>query len=152
MDPEDQSPISVTVEEAPDLEAAAAVHAEAATDQTEVLADAQVAVAEIEAEKEIAIAAIAADVASEEIEARSDERIQTLEMELAECRTTITDLITELETLRAQLIPPKSETLEESPETLLPGNVVNDATPASPESLPAPEPEPPRKTPKLRWI
>lgn len=152
MDPENESPVAVTVVEAPDAEAAAQVTAQAHIDQTEIIADAQIAAAEIEAEKEIAIAAIAADVASEQIAAQSDEQIQSLEMELAECRTTITNLITEMETLRAQLTPPKSEMSEPNPETLLPENVVNVETQANPESLPAPEPEPRRKTPKLRWI
>lgn len=121
----------------------------------EEVTDAAVAIAEIEAERDITIAAIHADVETTAIEARAEEVEQSewqrnIESQLAETNSRLVEVTTAL----ALLIPPQSQQseasqLETSPE---PESAAQTQDSLEPEAAEERAPEPPKRPKKSRWI
>lgn len=113
-------------------------------------AEASVSVAEVQAERDVAIAEIQAEVAETAIEAATDDRILSLEQELAICRTNIATLQSENQTLTAELLTrPAAPPPPPPPEPPEPEGERRTEPPGEPE---APPEAPPKPKKKLGWI
>jgi hypothetical protein len=108
----------------------------------EAAGEAAVEIAQIEADRDVTLAVIEGENDAARIEAMRDERIDALELELAQCRTTISTLEMELQTRPALVL--------EAPPSPEPAPSLEAITSESPiEQTPV---EPPKRRRRLRLI
>lgn len=114
------------------------------------VADSAVQIAEIEAERDITLAAISAETTETIVTAEQNEELERCRLRIAELEGLSTAQMEELQTLRAQLIPPLSQ--EPPPSPPPPVESAEEAGPRESQEA-APVEEPPKvKRKPLRWI
>jgi len=123
---------------------------------TQVAVDAAVAIAQINAERDIVLAEIEAETRTKKLDETVDADPIAMQAELSQCRTMISDLTLQVSDLTTALsaiqdklkqtpLPP-SRPLESESGVSMP------ASRAAPDPAPDPAPEPVKKVRRSRWI